>query len=974
MTEKQEKKTNKPDFPKPDFPKMEEQVLKSWEKEKIFQKSLDKNKGGETFVFFEGPPTANGRPGIHHVLARAYKDVIPRYKTMRGFYVERKAGWDTHGLPVELQVEKELKISGKPEIEKFGIAKFNQKCKDSVWKYKKEWEELTRRIGFWLDLEHPYITYENDYIESLWWIIKQIWDKKLLYKGYKVVPHCPRCGTALSSHEVAQGYESVEENSVYVKFKVIGEEDTYILSWTTTPWTLPGNVALAVGADIDYVKIKVEKEFYILAKSIAEKLFEKVKIIEEKKGTVLTGLKYEPLFQIAALQTETSYRIYTADFVNIEEGTGVVHTAVMYGEDDYRLGEKVGLPKHHTVDENGKFTGEVVKWAGKFVKDKEVERGIVGDLRERGLLLKEEMYRHDYPFCWRCGTPLLYYAKDSWFIKMSALKNDLIKSNKKVHWHPGYIRDGRFGEWLNELKDWAFSRERYWGTPLPIWESADGDKICIGSREELKSLAQDPAKISDKLDLHRPYIDEVVLVKSGKEYRRVKEVADVWFDSGSMPFAQWHYPFENKERIDQGVSFPADYIAEAVDQTRGWFYTLLAVSSLLGKEAPYKNVTCLGLILDEKGQKMSKSKGNIVDPFKIIDKYGADALRWYFFTINQPGESKLFSEKQLDEIIKKNWLIIWNVLTFWKMYTKDFKPGNKPTGHVLDKWVLAQLNLLVEKVTEDLDKYEVTEATRAIGQFINLLSTWYLRRSRSRFKKAGEDKDNALQTLQTVLITLAELLAPFVPMMAESLFKEVNKERDQKSVHLCDWPEPDKSLADQKLIEAMSQARQAVEIGHSLRKDNNLKVRQPLSQMIIKGAVLGDEIIQIIKDEMNVQAVVMVKKMHSGKEFVSKSSGSLEIALDTTITDELKELGIIRELVRHINAMRKDAQLTINDTITLYYEIESPEIKGIVKHYKNDICRETLAIDCFEGITDNVDQKKVLAVAGLKVLFGLKKK
>ncbi|MBN1983749.1 MAG: isoleucine--tRNA ligase, partial [Chitinivibrionales bacterium] len=642
---------------RPDFPAMEEEILRFWEQENIFKKTLEKTKDGKSFVFFEGPPTANGKPGIHHVLARAYKDIILRYKTMQGFFVERKAGWDTHGLPVELQVEKELKISGKPDIEKYGIAQFNEKCEQSVWKYKKEWEELTKRIGFWLDLDSPYVTYENEYIESLWWIIRQIWDKDLLYKGHKVVPHCPRCGTALSSHEVAQGYKSVEENSVFIKFKVVGEKDTSILSWTTTPWTLPGNVALAVGEAIEYVKIKVGKEMYICAKAVVERLFEKYKEIETFTGADLIGMKYEQLFDIPALQSETSHQVYTADFVNTDEGTGVVHTAVMYGEDDYQLGEKVGLPKHHTVDENGTFTDEVPGLAGKFVKDKEVEKAIISDLQDRGLLLKEEMYTHDYPFCWRCDTPLLYYAKDSWFIRMSSLKEQLIKNNEEINWVPGYIKHGRFGEWLNELKDWAFSRERYWGTPLPIWESEDGDRICIGSREELKQLAKDPSKVIKDFDLHRPFVDDIVLMKDGKEYRRVKEVIDVWFDSGAMPFAQWHYPFENKERIDKGVSFPAAFISEAIDQTRGWFYTLLAVSTLLDKGAPYKNIICLGHILDNKGQKMSKSRGNVVDPFEMIGKYGADTVRWHLFTMNQPGDSKLFDEKHLGDVLRKNWMI-----------------------------------------------------------------------------------------------------------------------------------------------------------------------------------------------------------------------------------------------------------------------------------------------------------------------------
>ncbi|MBU0597769.1 isoleucine--tRNA ligase, partial [Patescibacteria group bacterium] len=956
------------------LPQVEEKILNWWQNNNVFPRSVESRRGGPRFVFYEGPPTANGSPGIHHVLARAYKDIIPRYKTMQGFYVERKAGWDTQGLPVELQAEKELKISGKPEIEKYGIAEFNKKCKESVWKYKKEWEEMTKRIGFWLDMDNPYITYENDYLESLWWIIKQVWDKGLLYKGYKVVPHCPRCGTALSSHEVALGYKEVEEDSVYIKFKVVDEEDTYILSWTTTPWTLPGNVALAVGEDIDYAKVKVDKEIYILAKSIAEKLFEKLKVVKEMKGKDLVGMVYEPLFNIASLKSDKAHKVYVADFVNIEEGTGIVHTAVMYGEDDYQLGERVGLPKYHTVDENGLFTKEVEKWAGQFVKDEKVEQGIVNDLEEKKLLLKSEPYKHSYPFCWRCETPLLYYAKDSWFIRMSKLKEKLIRNNEQINWTPSYIKHGRFGEWLDELKDWAFSRERYWGTPLPIWESDDKDRLCIGSRKDLKSLAKDPKKIDDKFDLHRPFVDDIVLVRDGKEYKRVKEVIDVWFDAGAMPFAQWHYPFANKERIDEGVSFPADYISEAVDQTRGWFYTLLAVATLLGKGTPYKNVTCLGLILDEKGQKMSKSKGNVVDPFTIIRKYGADPLRWYLFTMNQPGEAKLFSEKKLEDVVKKNWLILWNVLTFWKMYAKNFSPSAKDSSHVLDKWITARFNVLVEQVTKNLDNYEVTEAARAMGEFINILSTWYLRRSRARFKKDGDDKQQALHTLHFILLHLSKIMAPFAPMFAESLFKEVNKDKILTSVHLCEWPEVNKAAIDNKLIDIMSIARQAVELGHSLRKENNFKVRQPLSQFIIQTQLLNPEITGLIKDELNVQEVITAKQLPTGKDFVYKETANVKVALDKTITDELKGLGVVREVIRQINAMRKDAQLTIDDLITLYYEVEDEFLEKIITHYKKDICSETLASECLKELPANVDLKTVLDIAGNKIVFGLKKK
>jgi isoleucyl-tRNA synthetase len=968
---------------KPSFVQMEEQILQKWEKENIFQKTLDKTKDGKRFVFFEGPPTANGKPGIHHVLARAYKDIICRYKTMQGFFVERKAGWDTHGLPVELQVEKELKLSGKPDIEEYGVEKFNQRCKESVWTYKKVWEDMTRRIGYWLDLEHPYVTYENEYIESLWWIIKQIWDKDLLYKGHKVVPHCPRCGTALSSHEVAQGYDSVTENSVYVKFLVINPEavmpavkdDLFILSWTTTPWTLPGNVALAVGEDIDYVAVEQEGETYIVAKAALNRLEGEFKIEKEFKGKDLIGLKYAPLFNVTPLQTPSSHQVYAADFVTTVDGTGVVHTAVMYGEDDYLLGEKVGLPKYHTVDENGRFTKDVAKWAGMFVKDKEVEKAIVNDLRSRELLYKEEMYTHDYPFCWRCGTPLLYYAKDSWFIRMSSLKDKLIKNNQDINWVPGYIKQGRFGEWLNELKDWAFSRERYWGTPLPIWVCDQcGKKECVGSIDELTQKSS--GKVDQKkLDLHRPSVDDITLLcQCGGTMKRVKEVIDVWFDSGAMPFAQWHYPFENKERVDNGISYPAEYISEAIDQTRGWFYTLLAIATLLDKPAPYKNVVCLNLILDAKGQKMSKSKGNIVDPFAMIEKYGADTLRWHLFTMNQPGDTKMFDEKNLEDVVKKNWLILWNILSFWKMYvTADSSPlAITSTSHILDRWIIGKLNLLIVRVANHLDAYSITEAGREIGNFINILSTWYLRRSRSRFKKEGEDKQQALATLHFVLEQLAKLLAPFAPFIADSLYHELKGTGE--SVHLVDWPKADNRIIDPVLIKKMDTIRQAVELGHGLRKDKQLKVRQPLAQFVIVSGPLDKELTDIAAEEMNVQEVIVTDKMPTGNEFVTKESTGIKVALDITITDELKELGLVREIVRQINSMRKDANLTINDTITVYFDIPDEEMNGIFLHYRSDICRDVLAVDCLKDLPENVDLKKILNINGKTITFGIKKR
>lgn len=948
----------------PDFPKREEGVLAFWEKEKIFEKTLAKTQKGRPFVFFEGPPTANGKPGIHHILARAFKDIILRYKTMQGFYVERKAGWDTHGLPVEIEVEKRLKISGKPGIEKYGIKKFNEECKKSVWKYKKEWEEMTRRIGFWLDLDNPYITYENDYIESLWSIIRQVWDKDLLYQGHKVVPHCPRCGTALSSHEVAQGYKEVTEDSVYIKFKVVGEKNTYILSWTTTPWTLPGNVALAVGKKIKYVKVKIGDETYILAENRMSKV---VKLPLGKElvsgktpepsahiqrgftGEDFIGIEYEPLFDIKPLKTETSYRVYAAEFVNTEEGTGIVHTAVMYGEDDYQLGENVGLPKHHTVDANGYFTKDVPQWGGKYVKDKEVERGIIEYLKDHKTWYGSELHTHSYPHCWRCDTPLLYYAKDSWFIKMSSLRKQLQKNNADINWVPAHIKDGRFGEWLNEVKDWAFSRERYWGTPLPIWICEKcGKKECVGSIKELKAKSSQPSAISHKLDLHRPYVDEITLQCSKCQggMKRISEVADVWFDSGSMPFAQWHYPFENKDRIEKEISFPAQYISEAIDQTRGWFYTLLAVSTLLDKGTPYKNVICLGHILDAKGQKMSKSKGNVVDPFEMIKKYGADALRWHFFTMNQPGDTKLFDEKNVQDVVKKNWMILSNVLSFWKMYA-GAEPSSSTSSalvnvHVLDRWILAKLHTLIQDVTTHLEAYAVTEAGRAITSFINELSTWYLRRSRSRFKEEGEDKEQALATLKLTIENVVKLLAPFAPFIAESMYQEITGSK-KKSVHLADWPVADQKAIDATVLSDMKTARQVVELGHALRKEHGFKVRQPLAQCVVAHAAPKNDMTTLITEELNVKEIIFTSTKPTGKEFVVKEAGDLTVILDTTITDELRHEGMLREIVRHINSQRKKMGLTIQDRVTINFTTSSDEIRQLLLHYSEQIHKDTLA-------------------------------
>ncbi len=938
----------------PNFPKLEEGVLDYWDKENVFKKTLEKTANGKRFVFFEGPPTANGLPGIHHVIARTFKDIIVRYKTLRGFFVERKAGWDTHGLPVEIQVEKALKLSGKKQIEEYGIEKFNAKCKESVLTYKKDWEVLTRRIGFWLDMEHPYMTYTNEYIESLWWIIKQIWDdkRKLLYKGHKVVPHCPRCGTALSSHEVAQGYKDVTEDSVVVKFKLKkGNQEIsrdikggmYILSWTTTPWTLPGNVALAVGNDITYVIAKQGEDFYVVAKDRVEVLTGEYEVVKELKGSELVGIEYEPLYPVIPLEGKKAYYVAHADFVTTEEGTGVVHTAVMYGEDDYALGEELDLPKHHTVHRDGTFTDEVPKWKGIFVKD--AEQDIIEDLRSSGKLYSVAPHTHSYPFCWRCDTPLLYYAKDSWFVAMSKLRDELIANNQQINWVPSHIKDGRFGEWLKDVKDWAFSRERYWGTPLPIWEcSKCGERECVGSIEELKTKSYPPSAISYPLDLHKPFVDEIKLKcqKCSGMMQRVPEVADVWFDSGSMPFAQWHYPFENKERVDTAMSFPADYISEAIDQTRGWFYTLLAVSTLLGKGTPYKNVICLGHILDEKGQKMSKSKGNVIKPHDVIDKFGADPIRMYLATMNPPGEPKRFDLKGLDEVVKKYFLTLWNVADFYLLYAAKGHPSASASTHILDKYIQARLSKLVTDVTSSFDAFDVYTAGRRLMEFVTELSTWYIRRSRDRFKQSGDEAAQAVYTLRDVLQTLTQLIAPLTPMYADILWRKLSPDTQIPSVHLADWPETEKKV-DTDLLDAMDTVRTISEFGHALRAEHGLRVRQPLPQCVILGKKIPDTCIQLVAEELNVKEVNFGTVIPSGKEFVKKVSEGLIVVLDTTLTDELLQEGMVRDIVRHINALRKKQDFTIGDKAKVRYGTTEDRVAQLLTHYQEQILKDTLS-------------------------------
>ena len=932
-----------------DLPKKEEEVLKFWKEKNIFEKSLTKTRNGPRFVFYEGPPYANGLPGIHHLLARAFKDLILRYKTMQGFFVERKAGWDTHGLPTEVEAEKKLGIRTKKEIEKIGIEKFIRECKKNIFTYKAEWEEFTERIGFWLNLENAYITYSNDYIESLWWILKKIWEKGLLYKDFKVVPYCPRCGTSLSSHEVAQGYQTIKENSIYLKFPLKGEKNTYFLVWTTTPWTLPANVAIAAHPSFSYVKVKINSEYFILGKESLGKLKKEYETLQEVSGKTLLGREYEPLFPIETSGKKDSV-VVPSDFISSKEGTGLVHIAPAFGEEDMETIKKQNakcktqnepeFPILLTVDEEGKFKPEVKDWAGMFVKD--ADPLIIGNLQKRNLLFQEEPYEHEYPFCWRCDSPLIYFAKESWFIKMTALKEDLLKNNGKINWIPAYLKEGRFGEWLREIKDWNLSRERYWGTPLPIWQCQIGknQKDCqnvkvIGSFEELEKLGGKKIK-----DSHRPYIDEVVLLceKCGGEMRRVPEVIDVWFDSGAMPFAQWHYPFDNREKIDRKGFFPADFICEGVDQTRGWFYTLLAVSTALGLQAPYKNVISHGLVLDAKGQKMSKSKGNVVWPKDVIEQYGADTARFYFYTVNAVGDAKKFNVRDIQALSRKFFDTLENSHHFLFTYCEKGFQENKSfqSDNILDRWILSRLESLKANVIENLEKFEVIKAARYFFGFVDDLSNWYIRRSRKRFQnpESGKDKEEASQTLYIVLLEFLKLLAPFCPFLSERLYLSLTKSSDAESVHLTEYPKLGKHKRDADLEEKMELIRKIITDALFERAKSKIKVRQPLALLKIKSLKIKTEkeLQNLIKKEVNVKEIVFDKELKN------------EVELDKRITPELKEEGMVRDFVRYLQEMRKEAHLTQKEEILIFFTA-SPYWNQIVEKNKNFILQKTKARD-----------------------------
>ena len=871
------------------FVDREKAVEKFWEDNNIFKKSMEHRKEGETYTFYDGPPTANGKPHIGHVETRTIKDMIPRYRTMKGYMVPRKAGWDTHGLPVELEVEKLLGLDGKEQIEEYGLAPFIDKCKESVWKYKGMWEDFSRTVGFWADMDNPYVTYDDNFIESEWWALKTIWDKGLLYKGFKIVPYCPRCGTPLSSHEVAQGYKAVKERSAIVRFKVKGE-DAYFLAWTTTPWTLPSNVALCVNPEETYLKVKAADGYtYYIAKALADKVLGRLaeegkdayEVLETYVGKDLEYKEYEPLYKCAGdaaeKQKKKAHFVTCDDYVTMTDGTGIVHIAPAFGEDDSRIGRNYELPFVQFVDGKGDLTAET-PYAGKFVKD--ADPLVLKDLDAEGKLFDAPKFEHDYPFCWRCDTPLIYYARESWFIKMTAVKDDLVRNNKTINWIPASIGEGRFGNWLENIQDWGVSRNRYWGTPLNIWECECGHQHSIGSREELyKMSGNEKAKT---VEFHRPYIDEITITcpECGKQMKRVPEVIDCWFDSGAMPFAQHHYPFENKDLFEQ--QFPADFISEAVDQTRGWFYSLLAESTLLFNKAPYKNVIVMGHVQDENGQKMSKSKGNAVDPFNALETYGADAIRWYFYTSSAPWLPKRFSGKAVQEGQRKFMGTLWNTYAFFVLYANiDNFDASKYTLEydklpVMDKWLLSKLNSTVAEVDSNLDQYRIPEAAKALQDFVDEMSNWYVRRSRERFWAKGmeQDKINAYMTLYTALVTICKAAAPMIPFMTEDIYQNLVRSNDAnapESIHLCDFPVVNKDHIDKKLEEDMEDVLDAVVMGRACRNEAAIKNRQPISRMYIKSDFTLSEFYQeIIEDELNVKEVVFTDDVRDFTSYTFK--------------------------------------------------------------------------------------------------------
>ena len=1027
------------------FPQLEENILSLWRDKDVFGRSIEARRGGRRFVLYEGPPTANGSPGIHHVLSRVFKDVIPRYKAMKGYYAPRIAGWDTHGLPVELEVEKELGFSTKTDIEKFGIAKFNARCRESVLRYLKEWDAITERIAYWVDLENAYVTMDNSYIESVWWAIRGMWDKDLIYQGYKVTPHCPRCGTSLSSHEVALGYrDDAEDPSVYIKFRVAkslysepgflnelrggygdkvadfakwlldlaGDKPVYLLAWTTTPWTLPGNTALAVSPEAEYVIVDLNGEYFILADRLRALVgLGDASIIEKVSGNDLVDLRYEPLFNprdfnvpietMAVLDKEgrpsadiiwkkggiLNYPVITGDFVSMEEGTGIVHIAPAFGEVDFDAGVKNVLDFVHPVDLQGIMTG-TYPFAGKFVKD--ADPLIIDDLKSRGLLFRSEMVRHTYPFCWRCDTPLLYYAKQTWYIRTTAVKDDLIARNDEINWYPEHIKYGRFGDWLQNNVDWAFSRERYWGTPLPVWRCESCDSYeCVGS---LKELEEKPnfSGFKEPLDLHRPFVDELTFncSKCGATMRRVPEVIDCWFDSGAMPLAQYHYPFENDTLLEDG-RFPADYISEAVDQTRGWFYSLHAISTLLFNRASFRNVICLGHILDARGEKMSKAKGNVIEPWAVINKYGADALRWCFLTGTAPGNVRRFSEEAVAEVTRHFLLTLWNVYSFFVTYANidHFTPGAEEVSlerSELDRWIISELNQLIADVDRGLDAYNPTEAGRKIEDFVDGLSNWYVRRSRRRFWKSESDADKlaAYNTLYECLVTLAKLLAPFTPFLAEELYQNLVRSISTEapdSVHLADFPAADVTKIVKQLTEDIRLAMKISSLGRAARSQAGIKVRQPLAKVVVKLESRREReslerLLPQVLEELNVKALEFVDEAAElGKPgYMASSEGGYMVAVPTELSPELQAEGMAREVVRRLQTMRRNAGFDIADHIVTYYQGEA-YIRQVVADFAGYIEQETLSRELIEGVPEEGVFTERYKLSGYDILLGVKR-
>ena len=928
------------------LPEIEEKVLDFWRENNIFSKTLSQSKGKREFIFYEGPPTANGRPGTHHILARAFKDIILRFKTMQGYYAPRRAGWDTQGLPVEIEVEKELGIKNKQDIEKFGIAEFNKKAKESVWKYKDEWEKLTERIGFWLDFENAYITYENDYLEKLWGVFKKIDERGLLNKFYKVVPWCPRCQTSLSSHELGQpgAYKKVKDPSVYIKFQIPSSKsqvNEYLLIWTTTPWTLPANLAIAVNPELTYTKYEINGEYIWAVNAPPFSSDTKIEVIEKLSGKKMIGLKYESLYE-----NNGPHEVVKADFVSAEDGTGLIHIA-SFGEDDLNLMRNKMSDFPVTIDDQG-IMKNGLPGAGKYIK--EADKDILEDLQKRNLLFYQTTIEHDYPFCWRCSRALIYFPRFSWFIEMSKLRSDLLKANEKINWIPHHLQSGRFGEWLQGVKDWAISRERYWGTPLPIWECEKCDeKLVIGSRDELKEHGGEaPA------DLHRPYIDEVKLIcpKCNGSMTRVKEVADVWFDSGGMPFASGEYP--NR--------YPADYICEAIDQTRGWFYTLLAIGVLLNEDTPYKNVISLGHLLDKHGQKMSKSKNNIVDPWEMIDKYGVDVIRWYFYTVNPPAEPKKFDEAELSKAFRRFISLLYNSYVFFETYSKN-EPQvpsaswrtNFQLSNILDKWIFSRLNETILEVEENLNKYEIGYAAKILELFVSDLSHWYIRRSRKRAE--------ALPILQNVLLEISKLIAPFVPFFADALYKSLS---GGVSVHLEEWPRVDPTSlklrgASKKLIEDMSDVRTLASLALAKRAEAGIKIRQPLRKLKIKNEKLknNEELLHILADEINVKEIIFDSKIND------------EIELDINITEELKNEGAVRELARAIQGLRRDAEYSPQNKIILHADLPK-KLQSVLesnKGFRKDINAEEIIFERTEKVEHFIE----VDLDGSKIWLGIRK-